>query len=223
MPSVPPAASVPVASAGVVVAAELGQRHLAHGRGGRERGAADRAETGAGADRAIAMPPRKWPTQALAARNRSGESPRARELAHQHEQRHDREVVVREPPVGEVLSWLSTTTGRTATNADDADEDHRVGDRHAHRDQEEKAEQPGYSDKKLSIGAFPPCCGGGGSPHRAPVAASVTNDASSSNASETRIGGKPSTAAASGRASPPHSAHSYGNPTSSAPEAAPKS
>ena len=52
MPSVPPAASVAVASAARIVAsAHLGKRHLRHGGGGRDRRAADRAEGRAGEHR----------------------------------------------------------------------------------------------------------------------------------------------------------------------------
>ena len=51
MPSVPPAASDPVASdPEKPVATQFRQCDLTHGSGGRQRRAADRTETGAGAD-----------------------------------------------------------------------------------------------------------------------------------------------------------------------------
>ena len=94
MPSVPPAASVPVAkTACVFVAAQFRQRHLTHHGGGRERGAADGAEGGAAADRRhgktaaeMADPSRGCPEQG------GGDAGAGSEMAHHQEQRDDRKV-----------------------------------------------------------------------------------------------------------------------------------
>jgi hypothetical protein len=123
----------------------LRQGDLAHGRGGRQRRAADRAEDRAGGDgghrRAAAQPAEPGvggPEHVLAEAGPGGER------AHQHEHRDDRQVVDRELVVGQSLQLAQEDLVPVQqSDADAADQDHRVGDRYADRDQQDQHDQAG--------------------------------------------------------------------------------
>ncbi|MNF53700.1 hypothetical protein D3C84_351000 [compost metagenome] len=91
-------------AAGVVVPAQLRQRHLAHGRRGGERRTADRAETGTGANGGHAQSTAQVADEGRrAAEDGLGQAAVGGELAHQHEQRDHRQVVVGQARPGQVV------------------------------------------------------------------------------------------------------------------------
>ena len=96
MPSVPPAAIAPVDER-VRVAELLHGRigDLGHGGGGGDRGAADRAEAGAGDDRRHREPAAQMADEGVGGAEQLLRHAGARdEVAHQDEQRHHRQRVV---------------------------------------------------------------------------------------------------------------------------------
>jgi hypothetical protein len=95
MPSVPPAASGRWTARPSSRRAQFGQRHLAHRRRGGQRRAADRAEAGAGADRRHADAAAAVAEEGLGRlEQRLRHAAQRGELAHQQEQRHDRQAAV---------------------------------------------------------------------------------------------------------------------------------
>src|SRR5690606_24302854 len=138
--------------------------------------------------------------------------------AHENEHTQDRQIVVRELRVGEVLELVQDDhRSRLQRYADDADEDHRIGDRHANRDQCQKPGETRYpSDVAvhdrvnrywMRRATRERWREGSRSPRTA--------------AAPARRGSaeRPSTAAVSARGSLPDSAGSCGSPTTSAPAA----
>ena len=90
--------------AGIAGPAQFGQRHLAHGRRGGERGAADRSEARACADCSHSDATLAMPEESFGGLEQSlGHAADRRELPHQQEQRHDRQRMVGELDVGQCL------------------------------------------------------------------------------------------------------------------------
>jgi hypothetical protein len=137
----------------VAVALQLGQGDLAHGGGGRGRGAADRAEAAAGGDRRHGDAAAEPADPGIGAAEKVvAEAAAIGEPAHENEHGEDREVVVRELRVGEVLE-LAEQDRRTGEDAgaDQPDQDHRIGDGHADRDQRQQGNETEDADDEAGV------------------------------------------------------------------------
>jgi hypothetical protein len=124
--------------AGIAIAFEFRQCHLAHGRRSGQRGAADGAEAGAGADGGngdaaleVAEEGRDEAEQGLRQSAVGGE------LAHQQEQGYDDQVVVGKSRVGKVLQRVEQRQAVADQEpiAAGADHEHGDADRNAHHQQ----------------------------------------------------------------------------------------
>ena len=136
----------------IAEAAHLRIGDLGEGRGGRDRGAADRREAAAGRDRRDAEPAAQMAeeriggAEQLAAHARGGG-----ERAHQQEQRHHGEIEVGHRAHRGVADDLQRRqAGGEIAEAGDADEAHRHADRHAQQHQDEQADEP---DDRDGVGA----------------------------------------------------------------------
>ena len=128
--------------AGIAIALEFGQRHLAHGRRRCQGRTADRPEAGAGAyrrhrDAALAVPDEgaDEPEQGTAQAAMGGE------LAHQQEQRNHHQVVVGKPGIGEILQRVEQRAGFAAGQIEvsaAAGHEHGDADRHAQHQQHQQ-------------------------------------------------------------------------------------
>ena len=137
MPSVPPTAIVPVAKTRrIAVALEFRQRGASEGGRRRDRGAADRAESRAGADHrhrhaaaTVADEGARRPEQILR------QARALRESAHQDEKRDHRERIVREQKIRRRLHVVEEDgPTRDGDVAGAARRQHRQAHRHAQRD-----------------------------------------------------------------------------------------
>ena len=136
----------------IAEAPHLGIRHLGEGRGGRDRGAADRREAAAGRDGGNAEPAAQMAEEGiggaeqLAAHARGGG-----ERAHQQEQRDHREVEVGHRAHRGVAHDLQRRpAGGEVGKAGHADEAHRHADRHAQQHQHEQGDE---ADDRDRVGA----------------------------------------------------------------------
>jgi len=139
----------------VAHALELGQRHAPHGRGGGQRGAAHRPEAGAGADGGDGHPAAEAPDQGVDPLEEvAAEVGVGGQVAHQHEQRHHRKVVVGDrvpqkrlelPEVGlEAQERHGEAQGIVAA---DADRHHGDADRYAQHEEREQHHDAGDADE----------------------------------------------------------------------------
>ncbi len=125
--------------------------HLGEGRGGRDRGAADRAEAGAGDDGGHGKPAAPVAEEAVGGVIELVGHPRAHhEVAHQDEQRDDRQRVGQPGLVGHLRDHRrGDVEVELVGDAGEADDAHGEGHRHA---QEREDEESRKSDQRFGHG-----------------------------------------------------------------------
>ena len=129
--------------AGIIVPLQLRQGDLAHGGGGGEGRSADRPEPGAPCDgrHGRAAPHPSEPCVGPSEQRLTETRPRG-ERAHQHEHRHDGQRVDGELPPCQRLELAQDRRGSIDDHdADAADQDHRIGDWNADRDQRDQHDE----------------------------------------------------------------------------------
>ena len=163
MPSVPAAASVPVDKRPrIPVRTQFRQRHLGHGGCSRQRRAANGAKAGTGTGGSHGQT-----TTPVAHEGRSelekrlGQPAMRGELAHQHEQRNDCQVVIRQAGIGQVVQreqqgrWVPAVHDQKTSRAADQ---HANTDMHAQGQQGHQAGKDQESDGHAAHADTPRVC-----------------------------------------------------------------